>query len=208
MDTELILTFLGATILLALLPGPDLIYVLTESISRGHKRGIAIAVGLVSGVFVHTFAAATGISLLLQQSPLAFQILQYAGAIYLIYLAYGAYQEKALTLKLDLDDTENKENYFSLIRRGFIMNVLNPKVSLFFIALLPQFVNPNGIAVSIQMIILGLLFIFQSLIIFIILALLVGRFAPYLNQSRFWKITKWIKVVVFILLAVGMILLD
>ena len=208
MNIELIFAFLGASILLALLPGPDLIYVLTESISRGHKRGIAIAIGLVSGVFVHTFAAATGISLLLQQSPFAFQIVQYAGALYLLYLAYRASQEKALALKLDSSTTKSEENYTQLIRKGFIMNVLNPKVSLFFIALLPQFVNPNGIAISIQMIILGLLFIFQSLSVFIILALLVGRFAPYLNQSRFWKITKWIKVVVFILLAVGMIFLD
>lgn len=206
MEIQLILSFLLASVLLALMPGPDNLFVLTESITKGHKNGIAISIGLCTGVLVHTLAAATGLSIIIQQSALAFSIIKYLGAAYLFYLAYMATKDKKATL--NFEKTTNKEVFkaFPLIRKGFFMNVLNPKVSLFFIAFLPQFVSKDGFHVTIQMIILGLIFMIQSLVVFSSVAILSGKLTKYVNNPRFWNITKWTKVSVLTILGLTLAL--
>ncbi|MEM1320628.1 MAG: LysE family translocator [Bacteroidota bacterium] len=195
MDLQLLLSFLGASVLLALMPGPDNIFVLTESITKGHRNGIAIALGLSFGCLVHTTAAATGLSLVLQNSALAFQIVKYLGAAYLFYLAYQALQEKPMEVKIGAKEKVNVP-FGKLVRKGLLMNVLNPKVSLFFIAFLPQFISPGGINITVQLLILGLIFMLQSFVVFGLIALLSGRLSRYLNSSRFWTLTKWGKFIV------------
>ena len=127
MDINLLLAFLLASALLTIMPGPDILLVLTESLARGKRKGIALSIGLCSGVLVHTIAAASGLSLIIQNSALAFQFLKYAGAFYLLYLAYLAMNEKPQ--QIDLTDALQEEER-KLVKRGFIMNVLNPKVSV------------------------------------------------------------------------------
>lgn len=201
MELELVLSFLGASILLSFMPGPDNIFVLTESITKGHKYGIAISIGLVSGVMVHTLAAATGLSIILQQSESAFQIVKYLGAAYLFYLAYQAYKEKNIVVDIGDEKVYAEFNLWKLIRKGFFMNVLNPKVSLFFIAFLPQFVSETGYNITVQMIILGIIFMLQAIIIFTLISVLSGRLSIYLNSAKFWNYTKWGKISVLLLLA-------
>lgn len=204
MALSVLLSFLGASILLSLMPGPDNIFVLTESVTKGHKRGIAIAVGLCCGVLVHTLAAATGLSLILKESALAFSLIKYLGAAYLLYLAYKAAKDKPATLSLQKGQQHEAFKVFPLIRKGFLMNVLNPKVSLFFIAFLPQFVNQTGIYPTLQMIVLGLIFMLQALVVFSGIALLAGRLTPWVSRPQFWKITQWITVGVLSLLGLSL----
>lgn len=201
MELNLLLSFIGAAIILAIMPGPDNILVLTESITNGKRNGIALSIGLSLGVMVHTIAAATGVSLIIQTSAIAFSIIKYFGALYLFYIAFTTIREK-----------ESKSNILSkeistikLIKKGFFMNVLNPKVSLFFIALLPQFISRNGFHITIQMIILGFVFMLISFFIFSIFANLSGRINKHINNNRFYEITKWGKASVLSVL--GLILL-
>jgi len=199
MELTYILSFLAASALLTLMPGPDNIFVLTQSITRGPRHGVALTTGLVSGVLVHTLAAATGLSILLLNSALAFQIIKFLGAAYLLYLAFMAIREKPISIETTAD--HNALDYTGYYKKGFIMNVLNPKVSLFFIAFLPQFITPQGVSPVLQMSILGVLFMVQAWVIFSLIALLSGKFARYLNQPGFWTVTKWIKALILTALA-------
>ena len=206
MQVELILSFLGAAILLTLMPGPDNIFVLTESITKGHRNGIAVSIGLAIGILTHTLAAATGLSIIIQKSAFVFSIIKYLGAAYLLYLAYQALKEKKSIVDLKIKNNKIKKSFSQLVRKGYFMNVLNPKVSLFFIALLPQFISKGGINITVQLIVLGAIFMVQALIIFSLISILSGRFAIYLNSDKFWKITKWSKVGVLGILGISLAL--
>lgn len=209
MEIQLVLSFICAATLLALMPGPDNIFVLTESITKGKRNGIALAIGLNSGVLVHTLAAATGLSLILQQSALAFTIVKYLGAAYLFYLAILTLREKKNSSKNNLQKGEVADfNFWKLYKKGFLMNVLNPKVSLFFIAFLPQFISPNGFHLTLQMIILGVIFMLVGLIIFSSIAILSGRLAPILNNDKFWNITKYVKTGVLGILGIALLISE
>ncbi|MFT4666881.1 MAG: threonine/homoserine/homoserine lactone efflux protein [Polaribacter sp.] len=199
MDPQLTFSFFVAAVLLAFMPGPDNIFVLTESITKGQRNGIALSCGLSSGVMVHTLAVATGVSFILQSSALAFQVVKYLGAAYLFYLAVMAMKEKKQVVTFEASEG-GQFNFWKLYRQGFLMNVLNPKVSLFFIALLPQFVTEGGITVSVQLVILGGIFMLTALVIFSLIAILSGRLSSYLNNDRFWIWTKYGKVAVLALL--------
>ncbi len=208
MALEAILSFFGASLLLALMPGPDNIFVLTESITKGQRNGVAIATGLNLGVLVHTTLAATGLSLLILQTSWAFTAIQFAGAGYLFYLAYLSTRES--TNPITIDDTQQSDtrSLFSLLRQGFLMNVLNPKVSLFFIAFLPQFITPKGYHITVQMIVLGLIFMVQGWLVFSGIAVLAGRLSSYVQNPKFWIITKWIKVSILAILAVSLLFAE
>jgi len=194
MELELILSFIGASVILSIMPGPDNIFVLTESLTKGQRNGIAISIGLSLGVLIHTIAAATGLSIIIQKSAIAFSVIKYFGAVYMFYLAYKSIKEQKPVLSFDLA-TINKSTKFSLlIKKGFLMNILNPKVALFFIAFLPQFTTSSDINVTFQMIILGLIFMLQALLIFSLISTLSSKLTKYINNPKFWKITKWSKI--------------
>ena len=207
MEIELVLSFLSASLILSIMPGPDNIFVLTESVTKGHQNGIAISTGLSLGVMIHTLAAALGLSLIIQQSALVFSVIKYLGAAYLLYLAITALRDKSKSNKDEQIQENETMSWMQLIRKGFLMNVLNPKVSLFFIAFLPQFVSNLGINISIQMIVLGFIFMIQSLVVFSLIAILSGRLNQYLDSPKFWKITRWSKFGVLSVLA-GLLLVS
>jgi len=207
MDLSSLLTFLLAAMALTIMPGPDIIYVLTESLAKGARTGIWIAVGLISGIIIHTAAAATGISILLTQSDVLFIALKIAGAIYLLYLAYGAYQEKPTLIGDNHGSIQEMRSVWKLVSTGFFMNVLNPKVTLFFLALLPQFVSDDSTwLVWMQMVVLGVIFMVQGIVIFCIIALAAGRLATMLGNARFWAVMRWVKMGVLVLLGVALLL--
>ncbi|HAW21018.1 MAG TPA: lysine transporter LysE [Flavobacteriales bacterium] len=205
-DLQLLIGFLTASVALALMPGPDNIYVLTESISKGWRQGVGITTGLVSGVLIHTTLVATGLSVIVFESEMAFNILKVLGTLYLLYMAYGAFKEPAMNV--EIGPLSNREPLLKLVRKGFWMNVLNPKVTLFFMVLLPQFVSNdvNAWSPMVQMIILGLVFILCSFLVFSGIALVAGSLAAVIKNPRFWVITKWIKVVVLIALALVLVM--
>lgn len=208
METELIISFLGASILLTFMPGPDNILVLTESITKGKKNGIALSVGLGTGVLIHTLAAATGLSLIIQEAGTLFHLIKYLGAAYLLYLAFKSFKEKAPEYSTGTVEEMGAFSFFKLARKGFFMNVLNPKVTLFFIAFLPQFVSKGGMNITIQMVVLGLLFMIQAILIFSLISILSGRLNTYLASKKFWQITKWGKVSVLGSLGIALALTE
>lgn len=166
-----LLYFIAASIALTLLPGPDIIFVITMSISQGKKAGMLTASGLCTGLLFHTAAAALGVSAILYSSALAFSILKYAGALYLLYLAYKALREGGSFASAG----HVKETDLSLLyRRGIFMNLLNPKVSLFFLAFLPQFINAGAGSIPLQMLFLGGVFLVQALAVFFIVSFFAG----------------------------------
>ena len=171
MGLSTILYFLGASILLTLAPGPDNTFIVAQGLSRVRRAAIITALGMCSGISVHTVAAALGASALLYSSSYAFAILKYAGAAYLLYLAYKAIKEHSILLKQNLGEPPSA---YILFRRGFLMNVLNPKVALFFLAFLPQFVSMQGSAVAWQMILLGFIFMAQAVCLFTVIGYLSG----------------------------------
>lgn len=205
MTLQQIISFILASAALTFLPGPDNIFVLTQSLTRGKRFGLGISLGLVSGLIIHTFLAAFGISLLISQSPIAFSVIKYLGAAYLFYLAISAIREKPQAPQTENLEFQKQVSSFSLWQTGFIMNLLNPKVIVFFIAFFPQFIITDGMKTHWQMIILGLIFMTIALIIFSLIATLAGYFSKYLNNPKFWKIIKWVKFI--ILAGIGMTLL-
>lgn len=156
--------FIGASFLLCLAPGPDNIYVLTQGMTKSKKAAIVTTLGLASGLIIHTSAAAFGISVIFQTSEIAFNIVKYAGAAYLLYIAYQAFKYR--NEPLDLSVQNSSSHLKKLYVKGFIMNILNPKVSIFFLAFLPQFVNPSLGSVPMQMIMLGGVFMALTIVVF------------------------------------------
>lgn len=205
MDINLLIAFIGSSVLLTIMPGPDNIFVLTQTLTRGAKTGFLISVGLVSGIVVHTLLAATGLSILLQQSELLYSLILYAGALYLFYLAFMASKKTPLVIELD-DKSIDTPEWSKLVRTGFFMNVLNPKVTLFFLAFLPTFITKDAWPVPLQFSILGFSFLVQALIIFSLISIVAGKLNNYLKNENFWKLAKWVKVAILAGLAVYLIL--
>jgi len=187
--------FIAASAALTFLPGPDIIFVLTQSISQGKIAGIATASGLCTGVLVHTTAAALGVSAIVYQSALAFTVLKYVGAAYLLYLAWQALREGDRVLSsgpVQISDVP------ALYKRGIFMNVLNPKVALFFLAFLPQFVNLEAGSVPTQMILLGIVFMVQAWLIFSVISVFAGTIGnKVLERPGIGKYIKWGKAGIF-----------
>jgi len=156
--------FIVASFILCLIPGPDNIYVLTQGMTKSKKAAFITALGLTTGLIVHTSAAAFGISVIFQTSEVAFNLVKYVGAAYLIYIAYQAFihRNEPLDLSVQNSTKELKKLFF----KGFVMNILNPKVSIFFLAFLPQFVTPENGNIPLQMIVLGLVFMALTIIVF------------------------------------------
>ncbi|WKA55646.1 LysE family translocator [Planococcus shixiaomingii] len=172
--------FLGAAVLLTLMPGPDNLFVLAQSIAKGKNAGISTSLGLCTGLLFHITAATVGLSALVYQSGLAFALVKYAGAAYLLYLAYKSFREKSSAIHLSSDNSLGSK---ALYKRGVIMNLLNPKVSLFFLALFPQFINYSLGNVPGQMLVYGLIFLLQALVIFSLISVFAGSVGAFLQKS-------------------------
>ncbi len=194
--------FLTASILLTLSPGPDIIYVLVQSISNGKKAGIVTTLGLVSGILIHTSLVAFGVSAVIKASPILFSLIKIFGALYLFFLAFKVFKSDS-SIAINGVSQKSSKNLF---RQGFIMNVLNPKVTIFFLAFFPGFLwEPEGNTIF-QFYILGFLFFLQALMIFGAVALLAGKISEYLMQHRKSGVfLKWIQVVVFV--GIGILIL-
>lgn len=203
MEMITVVYFLLASILLTLAPGPDNMYLLAKSLSDGARSGVCLTAGLCSGIFFHTMLVIVGVAALIQQSPMALIALKYIGAIYLLYLAWGAWKSSG---DLKLNATEKTRSYIKLYRRGLIMNVLNPKVLLFFLAFFPQFVDLNAQNVSMQIACLGILFAMQGFIIFSLIAICASKVRHYiLHIKNFSSIMNKVEAVVLLIISFTLI---
>ncbi len=201
MDFEILASFVVATSILAISPGPDNIFVLTQSIVHGRTYGIATVLGLMTGCIIHTTLVAFGISAIITKSPLLFLGIKILGAIYLLYLAYKVFRSSP-EIVMNTDNVEKKSTS-ELFKIGFLMNVLNPKVTIFFMALFPGFLFSDELSSVFQFYILGGLFILTSLIIFSSIAILGGKASEKIQESNLMKQSlKWLQIFVFVGIAV------
>ena len=198
---EILISFILAVSILAISPGPDNIFVLMQSVVHGKKYGLATIIGLMTGCIVHTTFVAVGISTIIKENNTIFLVIKILGAVYLLYLAYkvitGGSEISTSTKKID------KKTPFQLFKIGFIMNVLNPKVTLFFLALFPGFLFSEILPISLQFYILGALFILVSFVVFSLIAILGGTISEKIKTSKnigVWL--QWMQVFVFIGIAV------
>ena len=191
--------FLLAALLLAMVPGPDNIFVLTQSALCGARRGIILTLGLCTGLLVYSAAVAFGVALVFQSSTLAFTLLKTLGAAYLVYLAWGAFRAHPEGIG---SGSAAQTTLFEAYTRGIVMNLTNPKVAIFFLAFLPQFTSPAWGSLTLQMLELGALFILSALTVFISIALLAGRLAQWLiHSTRSQIILNRSAALIFLLLA-------
>lgn len=200
---ETISAFFLASALLAIVPGPDNVFVLTQSALHGKLSGLVVVFGLCTGLLVHTGAVAFGVAVLFQASALAFTLLKVIGAGYLLYLAWQILRASPEQIHMN---NNSQRSLATLYRRGIIMNVTNPKVSIFFLAFLPQFADPERGSISLQMIALGGIFIVATILVFGAVAMVGGALGDWLNRSiRAQKIMNWVAGTVFIGLALKLV---
>ena len=178
---DTLLAFLLTALVLGFTPGPDNLFVLMQSATQGRRAGLAVVLGLCTGIVVHTAAVALGLAALLAASPLAFTLMKAVGAAYLLYLAWGAWHAPATALPGGAQAPAQPLG--ALYRRGIVMNLSNPKVLLFFFALLPQFVAPDRGPVAAQLAVLGAVFILSTLLAFGSIAWAAGLLGERLRRS-------------------------
>jgi len=198
---EILFSFVLATLALAVSPGPDNIFVLTQSIVNGKKFGLATVYGLMTGCIIHTTLVAFGVSEILKRNENLFFAIKLFGAGYLLFLAFQVFRSKS-DIVFSTDNVPQKTT-LQLFKTGFWMNVLNPKVTIFFLSFFPQFLFSDEISTVLQFYVLGGLFIMTSFIVFSTIALLAGNISSYTkthkNAGVFFK---WLQIVVFIAIAI------
>ena len=196
MDSNTILLFLISSIFLTLSPGPDILFVISTTISQGLRNGIKVSLGLCSGLIAHTFLVVFGLATLIETFPFIIRAIELVGASYLIFLAIRLF----LNLKENSIVNSKKESKKQFFITGLIMNLSNPKVSLFFLSFFPGFLFSSLIPYNIQFLILGIIFMSQAVIIFLLAALLTNYLGNYLKVvvvNKGWTIMQMI-VLIFI----------
>jgi len=196
LDPSRLALFVGAALLLLVVPGPSVLYIVTQSVSHGRRAGIASVAGITTGTLVHIAAATVGLSALLASSALAFDVVKYLGAAYLIVVGIRRLAGLDPREKPQLGRTRDLGR---LYRQGIVVNVLNPKTALFFLAFLPQFVEPRHGAAWVQILALGLLFAALGFFSDGVWALVAGTLGDRLRRSRrFPAVQRYVSGSVFV----------
>jgi threonine/homoserine/homoserine lactone efflux protein len=195
-DPSRIALFVGAALLLLVVPGPSVLYIVTQSVSRGRRAGMASVAGITTGTLVHIAAATIGLSALLASSALAFDVVKYLGAAYLIVVGI---RRLAGLERSDEGRVTKSRSLSRLYRQGIVVNVLNPKTALFFLAFLPQFVDSTRGAAWAQILLLGLLFAALGFLSDGVWALVAGTLGERLRRSRrFPQVQRYVSGSVFV----------
>lgn len=207
MDSTTFFYFLTASILITLAPGPDNLYLLTKSLASGARSGIILSAGLNTGIFFHTFLVMVGVAAVIQSSPAALLALKIFGAAYLLFLASKSFKAARVGAKISMKRADAESSFWAIYRRGVFMNVLNPKVLLFFLAFLPQFVNFSGESASLQIAFLGLVFAVQGFIIFSAIAICAGKVRTLiLRQKNLGQILNYLEAAVLAVIALTLLI--
>ncbi len=205
-DTSSFTLFVTTSIAVILMPGPAMLFVISNGLTRGPAAGISAALGTTTGVFFHMFCAAFGLAVILKTSAAAFAIVKFTGAAYLLYLAI-----KTLCCKDALIDPLDKSSKtgHSIFLQGIFINILNPKLSIFFLAFLPQFIDPGLSSAATQTLVLGTIFIAMTIVIFICYGLFASLLREkVLNSPKLLKTVKWCFASVFMALGVRLALSE
>ncbi|WP_313026573.1 LysE family translocator [Pseudomonas lopnurensis] len=195
------LVFFSAALALNISPGPDLFYVLSRTFSGGRRIGMISACGVCSGALVHVLFAALGISAILATSALAFALVKYVGAAYLLYLGIQALRSAGSGASLEIK-AGPRTSAWRAYRQGVLVDLLNPKAAIFFMAFLPQFVRPEHGAVPLQLLVLGVLVVLVAIVVECGLVLLAARATTALRNNR--TLSQWLdRVLGSILIGLG-----
>ncbi len=181
--------FFSTALALNIAPGPDLLYILTKTIANGRKVGVASALGVCTGALFHVFAAAVGLSAILVSSALAFTVVKFVGVAYLLYLAWDSFKSAGTSLQVSADG-QPKESAWAAFRQGVLVDILNPKVAIFFMAFLPQFVREGQGAVPLQLVYLGLLVIAVAVVVEVSYVLLASKLTNKVRSSK--RLSVWL----------------
>ena len=199
MHLEVIITFIISSLALTISPGPDIVYVISQSFIRGKKAAIITSVGLTTGLLFHTLFVIIGLSLLLRENENIFFLLKLLGSMYFIYLAFIVFLNRNKKIEFDSNKMEN----IAFFKKGLLMNLLNPKVSIFFIALFPGFIFHDNLSSQIQFLVLGLIFWIQANLIFIAVSVFSNKLKGYfLNKSFFSKNGFVIEICIYIFISI------
>ena len=172
--------FLLTSLVVVLIPGAGVIYTVSTGLAQRGRASIAAAIGCTAGILPHLAASILGLSAILHMSALAFQVLKVAGSLYLLYLAWSMWQD---TGALKFDRTAKKTNAFQIALKGILINILNPKLTIFFFAFLPLFISPNAASPTRQMLGLSAVFMLMTLVIFAVYGILASGISTYLINS-------------------------
>jgi threonine/homoserine/homoserine lactone efflux protein len=197
-DPSRLAFFVGAALALLVVPGPAVVYIVTQSIDRGRRAGLASTSGIFSGTLVHVALATVGLSALLASSVIAFDVVKYAGAAYLIVVGL---RRLAGRERDDAAEETGRRGLAQLYRQGIVVNILNPKTALFFLAFLPQFVDPSRGAAWHQILLLGLLFACLGFLTDGTWALVAGTLGEWLRgNTRYLRVQRFVSGSVFVVL--------
>ena len=174
------LQFLITSLIVVLIPGTGVIYTVSTGLTQGKKASMYVALGCTLGIVPHLLATILGLAALMHTSAVAFQILKWAGVVYLFYVAWGTWRDKTA---FQLDDNPSKTHALGLISKAILMNVLNPKLTIFFLAFLPQFIPANSTHVLAPMLLLSAIFMLMTLAVFVVYGLLAHTFRHFVVES-------------------------
>ena len=200
MRIDVLFAFLTSVFFLTLSPGPDIIYVFYKSSTSGFKEAAKLSIGLTSGLLIHTLFVVLGISALIKSNQDYYDIIKYFGFIYFSYLALSQFFNKN---KSDNKRNEGKNSFVT----GLLMNLLNPKVSIFFIAFLPAFVFHNSLDIELQLMILGIIFWAVATLIFVFISLISSNFKTLFEKYINYKKLKYIQAFIFLLIALYILII-
>lgn len=206
-STHSILLFMAAALALNLSPGPSILYILSRSVGQGREAGLVSVLGLATATLTHAVATALGLSTLFLYSPLTFAIVKYLGAAYLIYLGVSTLLSRGTFYAAAT--TAIPSSLAMVYRQGVVTDLLNPKVALFFISFLPQFVDPSAGSPTLQILLFGLLFHVTGVPVNLLVALAGGHLATLLAlRPSFARIQNWISGTVLVALGLRLALSE
>lgn len=182
------LNFLITCLIVVLIPGTGVIFTVSTGLTAGKRASLFAALGCTAGITPHLLASILGLSALLHTSALAFEALKFAGAAYLLYLAYATWRDRSA---FAMSDTPAVATAHSLMLRGFLLNILNPKLTIFFLAFLPQFVTPGSMAPTVQMLVLSGVFMTMTFAVFVVYGLLANVFRRAVIESP--RVQNWLR---------------
>ena len=182
------LNFLVTCLIVVLIPGTGVIFTVSTGLTAGKRASVFAALGCTAGIIPHLLASVLGLSALLHTSALAFEMLKYAGAAYLLYVAYATWRDRSA---FAVSETPTLSSAWTLMSRGLLMNILNPKLTIFFLAFLPQFVTPGSTAPALQMLVLSAVFMAMTFAVFVVYGLLANVFRRAVIESP--RVQNWLR---------------